>query len=151
MDSTEIRYVESVVFPDLIRSHFATLIEIAAVPPEFSKSLLELLDDYQVTAGRSVRLIKEGVNYTDKIIDQPNETLLRFRFPTTEQLDKDANSADEATAALAKRLKRFEKRLDEAAMYGRTITVIYMQSESDKGKLVPAADILEVHLVYPIV
>ena len=95
-------------------------------------------------------LIKEFEKSTKKTVwtkegtpERPGK-VVTFVFPTSEQLDADAKSGDASKADLAKKLKRFEARFDEALDKGLSISVDFNGTPTKNDKEVAAKDITSV-------
>jgi hypothetical protein len=83
---------------------------------------------------------KEAFGEVSEITENENTTVKRvlgegkkdyaFEFPTAEQLDKDATSADQTVAEKAKRLKRFGTRFEEALNHRLKISVSWIEPTS---------------------
>ena len=77
-------------------------------------------------SGEVIQIIENPESTVKKIRTKDNKEQA-FEFPTAEQLDKDANSSDQAKAEKAKKLKRFEKRFDDALNHGLKIAVYFAE------------------------
>ena len=100
------------------------LVKIAELPAQAASRLSALFESVRIIVGPCISIQEEKAG-TRKRVKESDDREVTFVFPPEEQLDEDARSTDPETAAKAKRLKRFEKRLDEAFDHDREVMVIY--------------------------
>ena len=104
---------------DLVRAHVFGILTLANLPEERVTEFLKLAENVETIQGVA-KSVDEAATATrktmsvDSAITGPLSSVITINFPTAEQLDQDAASPDAGVAALAKKLKRWEKRFDEA-------------------------------------
>lgn len=130
-------------FSAIVNSHVPALANQLGFPTELVTRFSALLGTSTYISGK-VSYIDEDDHHVEKWVTDADGKNQIFTFPTTEQLDKDAASSDPNVSAKAKKLKRFEKRFDDALNHRLKITVFYTQSGSGSDFPVPADQITSV-------
>ncbi len=118
------------------------------VPTELTTRFLAMLSKIRLVDGNVTYISEEDKETRKHVKDPDSGREITFIFPSAEQLDKDAQSSDQATADKAKKLKRFEKRLDEAASGKHPVRVTYVLPDDFDSSQVSADKITNVVIFY---